>query len=105
LVAILASMYRYINVLIGEFNAMRRAAESRNLMGSNRWQRLVVGNMMGALFIRTYERGERVYQAMLARGYQGIPPVEKVPKGGRRDVVALTLTVIVALLGQAVYLL
>ena len=105
LVAILASMYRYINVLIGEFNAMQRAAASRNLMGSNRWQRLVVGNMMGALFIRTYERGERVYQAMLARGYQGIPPVEKVPKGGRRDVVALTLTVIVALLGQAVYLL
>jgi cobalt/nickel transport system permease protein len=37
LVAILASMYRYINVLIGEFNAMRRAAASRNLMGSNRW--------------------------------------------------------------------
>jgi cobalt/nickel transport system permease protein len=105
LVAILASMYRYINVLIGEFNAMQRAAASRNLMGSNRWQRLVVGNMMGALFIRTYERGERVYQAMLARGYQGIPPVEKVPKGGRWDVVALTLTVIVALLGQAVYLL
>ncbi len=104
LVAILASMYRYINVLIGEFNAMRRAAASRNLMGSNRWHRLVVGNMMGSLFIRTYERGERVYQAMLARGYQGIPSVEKVPKGGRRDIVALTLTVIVALLGQAIYL-
>jgi hypothetical protein len=30
---------------------------------------------------------------------KGIPPVEKVPPGGRRDVVALTLTVIVALLG------
>src|SRR4028118_603190 len=104
LVAILASMYRYINVLIGEFNAMRRAAASRNLMGSNRWQRLVVGNMIGSLFIRTYERGERVHQAMLARGYQGVPPVEKVPKGGRRDIVALTLTVILALLGQAVYL-
>jgi cobalt/nickel transport system permease protein len=105
LVAILASMYRYINVLIGEFNAMRRAAVSRNLMGSNRWQRLVVGNMIGSLFIRTYERGERVYQAMLARGYQGVPPVEKLPKGERRDIVALTLTVIVALVGQAVYLL
>jgi cobalt/nickel transport system permease protein len=73
-------------------------------MGSNRSARLVVGNMMGSLFIRTYERGERVYQAMLARGYQGIPPVEKVPPGGRRDLVALSLTVIVALLGQAVYL-
>lgn len=105
LVAILASMYRYLSVLIGEFNAMRRAAASRNLMGRNRWQRLVIGNMIGSLFIRTYERGERVYQAMLARGYQGLPPVEKVPKGGRRDVVALTLTIILALVGQAVYLL
>jgi cobalt/nickel transport system permease protein len=98
-------MYRYINVLIGEFNAMRRAAVSRNLMGSKRWQRLVLGNMIGSLFIRTYERGERVYQAMLARGYQGVPPVEKLPKGERRDIVALSLTVIVALVGQAVYLL
>lgn len=105
LVAIMASMYRYISVLMGEFNAMRRAAASRNLMGSNRWQRLVIGNMIGSLFIRTYERGERIYQAMLSRGYQGIPPVEKVPPGGRRDVVALTLTVIVALLGQVIYLL
>lgn len=104
LVAILASMYRYINVLIAEFNAMRRAAASRNLMGTNRLQRLVVGNMIGSLFIRTYERGDRVYQAMLARGYQGVPLVEKVPKGGIRDILALTLTVIISLLGQAVYL-
>lgn len=103
LVATLASMYRYISVLIGEFNAMRRAAASRNLMGSNRWQRLVIGNMIGALFIRTYDRGNRVYQAMLSRGYQGIPPVEKIPQGGRQDIVALTLTAILALLGQAIY--
>ncbi|MBD1932484.1 cobalt ECF transporter T component CbiQ [Trichocoleus sp. FACHB-69] len=105
LVAILASMYRYIGVLIGEFNAMRRAAASRNLMGSNRWQRLVIGNMMGSLFIRTYERGDRVYQAMLARGYQGLPPVEKMPPGGRNDMIALSLTIILALIGQAIYLL
>ncbi|MBW4634361.1 MAG: cobalt ECF transporter T component CbiQ [Iphinoe sp. HA4291-MV1] len=103
LVAILASMYSYISVLIGEFNAMRRAAESRNLMGSNRSIRLVVGNMIGALFIRTYERGNQVYQAMLSRGYQGLPPREKVPSGGQSDVVALSLTVILALLGQAIY--
>lgn len=104
LVATFASMYRYIGVLIGEFNAMRRAAVSRGLMGSNRWQRLVIGNMMGSLFIRTYDRGERVYQAMLARGYQGVIPLEQIPSGGRRDLVALTLTLILALLGQAVYL-
>lgn len=104
LVAILASMYRYISVLIRELNAMQRAAASRNLSGNGQWQRQVLGNMMGSLFIRTYERGERVYQAMLARGYQGVPVIENVPSGGWRDTVALTLTVIVALIGQAVYL-
>lgn len=104
LVAILASMYRYIGVLVDEFNTMWRAAASRNLVGSNRYQRLVVGNMIGALFIRTYERGERVHQAMLARGYRGLPPVEAVPLGGRRDQAALTLTTIWMLLGQIIYL-
>jgi len=104
LVAIVTSMYRYIGVLIGEFNAMRRAAASRNLSGSNHWQRVVIGNMIGSLFIRTYERGERISQAMLSRGYTGMLPMEKVPQGGRRDTLALTLTVIIGLLGQVIYL-
>jgi len=104
LVATLASMYRYINVLVDEFSAMRRAAVSRNLMGSKRWQRLVIGNIIGALFIRTYERGDRIYQAMLSRGYQGLAPGNKTLPGGKRDVLALTLTFVLALLGQSVYL-
>jgi cobalt/nickel transport system permease protein len=103
LVAILASMYRYINVLIREFQAMRKAAASRNLASNSIWQRFVIGNMMGTLFIRTFERGERIYQAMLARGYQGVPVVEKVPPGGRRDYLVMTLTMILALLGQSIY--
>ena len=103
LVATLASMYRYIGVLIAEFEAMRRAALSRNLMNSNRSIRLVVGNTIGALFIRTYERGNRIHQAMLSRGYEGIPPKEKVPSGGKQDIVALTLTILLALLGQVIY--
>ncbi|MGA7935622.1 MAG: cobalt ECF transporter T component CbiQ [Kovacikia sp.] len=104
LVAILASMYRYIAVLIEEFSSMRRAALSRNLMNSKRWQRLVVGNMVGSLFIRTYERGERIHLAMLSRGYQGLPPVRQMPRSERCDRVAITLTAIFALLGQMVYL-
>ncbi|BAU66794.1 cobalt ABC transporter inner membrane protein CbiQ [Stanieria sp. NIES-3757] len=105
LIATLASMYRYISVLIREFQAMRKAAMSRNFTGKSNWQRLIIGNMMGSLFIRTYERGERIYQAMLARGYQGIPILEKVPSGGRRDVLIISLTTVWALLGQAIYLL
>jgi cobalt/nickel transport system permease protein len=102
LIAILASMYRYLGVLIEEFGAMRRAAISRNLMGGNHWQRLVVGNMIGALFIRTYERGDRIHQAMLSRGYQGLPPVGDAIKPKPYDIGALTLTLGIALLGQLI---
>jgi cobalt/nickel transport system permease protein len=103
LVAILASMYRYLSVLIEEFNAMRRAALSRNLMTGKRWQRLVVGNMIGSLFIRTYERGERVHQAMLSRGYQGLPLFQEGSKNKGYDTIAVTLTVLFAITGQIVY--
>ena len=105
LVAILAAMYRYIAVLAEEFNSMQRAARSRNLLGSGERQRTVIGNMFGSLFIRTYERGERVHQAMLARGYEGFPPMADVPQTKQRDIVAITLTAILALSGQAIYLL
>ncbi|WP_013323427.1 cobalt ECF transporter T component CbiQ [Gloeothece verrucosa] len=102
LVAIMASMYRYLKVLTEEFNTMRRAALSRNLM-VNKWAtRRLVGNMIGSLFIRTYERGERIYQAMLSRGYSGFPPAEKLPPYRKRDGIALMVTVMVVLLGQIV---
>jgi cobalt/nickel transport system permease protein len=105
LVAILTSMYRYIAVLNDEFQAMKRAAISRNLMGNQRWQRLVVGNMMGSLFIRTLDRGDRIHRAMLSRGYEGMPSVQKMPRRSPWDVIALTLTATLTLLGQGIYLL
>jgi cobalt/nickel transport system permease protein len=103
LVAVIASMYRYLHLLIDEFQTMSRAASARNLLGSRHHQRLVIGNMIGVLFIRTYERGERIHQAMLARGYTGLPTrVEKLP-GSHRDIWALCLLVLFILLGQMVY--
>ena len=104
LVAILASMYRYISVLSDEFTSMQRAARSRNLFSNRTRQRTIIGNMFGSLFIRTYDRGERVHQAMLARGYQGLPPLAEVPQPKQRDTVAITFTCVVALIGQAIYL-
>lgn len=71
LVAILAAMHRYSSILVAEFAAMRRAALARNLMARRQGQRRVIGHMMGALFLRSYDRGDRIYQAMVARGYQG----------------------------------
>ena len=100
LVAILAAMYRYIYVLLEEFSTMRRAAASRNLMGSNKHQRLVVGNMIGSLFVRTYDRGDRIHQAMLSRGYTGLPPIMETPKEKRIDKTFLALVLSLILIGQ-----
>ena len=64
-------MYRYIFILEEEVMRMRQARDSRNFGGRRLWQIKVVGHMVGTLFIRAYERGERVYAAMLSRGFDG----------------------------------
>jgi cobalt/nickel transport system permease protein len=100
LVAIMASMYRYITVLVAEFSTMRRAAMSRNLMARPQGQRQVIGNMMGSLFVRSYERGDRIYQAMVSRGYQGTLPTEAMPPMTQPDTIALGLMLGLVGVGQ-----
>ena len=71
LTTLLSFMYRYIFVLIDEMQRMRRARDSRGWKGKWVWQAKVIGHMIASLFIRSCERGERVYAAMPARGYGG----------------------------------
>jgi len=71
LTTLLSFTYRYIFVLMDEMQRMRRARDSRGWSGRWLWQAKVIGHMIAALFLRSYERGERVYAAMLARGYDG----------------------------------
>jgi len=71
LVMILSFMYRYLFVLVDETMRMRQARDSRNFGGKRLWQIRTIGNMIGTLFIRSYERGERAYAAMVARGFEG----------------------------------
>lgn len=104
LTAIFASMYRYLGVLIDEFATLRRAAAARNLNLNPRRYRLIVGNMIGSLFIRTYERGDRIHQAMLARGYTGLLPISELPHTRRRDRAAIAATLALVLLGQLIRL-
>ncbi|MGP3971616.1 cobalt ECF transporter T component CbiQ [Streptomyces sp. 6N223] len=75
LVQIAAFMVRYADVITGELRRMRIARESRGFTarGPRHWG--VLAKTAGALFIRTYERGERVHLAMLSRGYAGTMPV------------------------------
>jgi cobalt/nickel transport system permease protein len=77
LVAIIGFMYRYLAVLTAEAGRLNRARQSRSAVvtgrggGSIRWRAGVVGGMVGSLFLRSYERSERVYAAMQARGFDG----------------------------------
>ncbi len=71
MVMLLSFMYRYIFVLVDEVMRMKQARDSRNFGGRRWWQIRTIGNMIGTLFIRAYERGERVYAAMVARGFDG----------------------------------
>jgi len=75
LVQILAFMVRYLDVVTGEMQRMKVARESRGFTARNPRHWPVVARSAGALFIRSYERGERVHLAMLSRGYTGkLPP-------------------------------
>jgi cobalt/nickel transport system permease protein len=78
LISILAFMYRYLFVLADEVTRMLRARASRSAGlpgrksgGSIRWRAKVAGNMVGQLMTRSMSRSDRVYNAMLARGYRG----------------------------------
>ncbi len=74
LVSIVALTHRYLHVLLGEAARMRRARDLRHFQGRWIWQAAVVGRMVGTLFLRSVERGERVHAAMLARGFDGTMP-------------------------------
>lgn len=79
LVAVISFMYRYLFVLADESMRLMRAREARSArpVGAGRsggtllWRARVAGHMVGQLFLRSYERSDRVYNAMLARGYRG----------------------------------
>lgn len=71
LVQVLAFMYRYVFVILDETMKMKRAWDSRG--GGTKWwiSFKAMANIVGVLFIRSYERAERVYQAMCSRGFDG----------------------------------
>ncbi len=71
LVQIMGFMVRYLDVVTDELARMRTARESRGFTASNPRHWPVLGRSAGALFIRSFERGERVHLAMIARGYDG----------------------------------
>jgi len=100
-ITMLTFLYRYAEVLRGQLSSMRRAIASRGpSVHGTRLVRLY-GNLAGAMFVRAYERGERIHAAMLSRGYDGTLPTAEPLR--MRPVDALVL--VTALLAAAALIL
>jgi len=112
LTTVLAFLYRYLFVLTDEVLRLSRARQARSAGAPGRqagrdvtWRARVTGNMAGQLFLRSYERSDRIYQAMLARGYQGnlrtMNPHRIRPTDWAATVAAISLIAMLQLLGRA----
>jgi cobalt/nickel transport system permease protein len=74
LVVVLGFTHRYAFVVVEEARRMVRARDARAWRGRRLSDAPVIGRMVGALFLRSYERSERIHLAMLARGFHGHMP-------------------------------
>ncbi|MEX1134749.1 MAG: cobalt ECF transporter T component CbiQ [Acidimicrobiia bacterium] len=99
--AILGFMVRYIDVVVGDLNRMRLALAARGHQGTSIAHWGPYGRAMGTMFIRTYERGERVYLAMESRGYAGEMPASSRVKA-RPGEWAIALVVVAAFWAVAI---
>ena len=97
LTVIAGFMYRYVFVIADEARRMRTALSARAYRPRHLGQVATLGRMVTALFLRSYERGERVYLAMLARGYAGAMPRLGVLAFRRADTVFLAVLAIALL--------
>jgi len=107
LTTIIAFLYRYLFVLADEVFRLLRAREARSAAvagsrsgGSVAWRAGVAGSMAGQLFLRSYERSDRVYNAMLARGYTGHLQTMNPHELHRVDYVTMALAIFFLLLLQ-----
>lgn len=81
LVAIIGLMWRYLFVMVDEALRLMRARDARSTHpdaayrpgGSLAWRARVTGGMAGSLLLRSLDRSDRIYHAMLSRGYDGEP--------------------------------
>ena len=87
-VTIATLMLRYADLIVAEATRMRRARLSRGHDPRFLWQVGATARGVGALFVRAYERGERVHLAMLSRGFDGALPCATDDAPSRRQWVA-----------------
>lgn len=107
MVNIASFMLRYINVVTDEMERMRIARASRGFepRGIRDWR--ILASVVATLFIRSYERGERVHLAMLSRGFTGEMPRNENLSPTRKQIfitLALPVLALIIALADRIYL-
>lgn len=94
IIMILSFMYRYVFVIQDELMMMWQAKNARTV-SRRRWLNVrALTNMLGVLFIRTYEKAENVYLAMCSRGFTGRIDTVNYFKINRRDICFLLILMV-----------
>jgi len=113
LVSIFGLMWRYMFVLADEALRLMRARTSRSGVsdqpglkpgGGVVWRARVTGGMVGSLFLRAFDRSDRIYMAMVSRGYDGEVRSAPLPQLLPLEILVLVLSLagLTALLGLCV---
>lgn len=95
-ITIATLMLRYLEVIAAEAGRMRTARICRGHDPRFLWQVGATARGIGTLFVRSYERGERVHLAMVSRGWAGAMPDDPRPVGRTRWLLGLVPAVIAA---------
>lgn len=96
-VMLLSFITRYVSVLGEQLRALRIAMVSRAPRLRGRALLGSLGSIAGNLFVRSYERGERVHAAMVSRGYTGTLPLTARSRVDAADVLFVAMATLVAL--------
>ncbi len=109
LIVTLSFMYRYLFTLKEETERLLQARAARSgtkdntkAGGSILWRAKIAGGMVGNLFLRSYERSERVYAAMLARGYNGQLLQQKIPTLTRGMIIQVIIPIMLTIIIQII---
>jgi cobalt/nickel transport system permease protein len=109
LTTIIAFLFRYLFVLTNEVFRVLRAREARSAGvpgmksgGRLPWRIRTTGSMAGQLFLRSYERSDRIYQAMISRGYTGHLRTLNPHKMSQADWLVLILSILIFLIIQLI---
>jgi len=98
-VQMLLFTYRYLFVFMDEMKRMDTAMKARGFVKKpDKATLTILGNFVGTLLVRSFERTERIYKAMLSKGYQGELHSLVVFQSKTSDVQKMTITLIITAL-------